>query len=111
MNWLRILNYHQPLTEKDTTNMTTKKHPQFILALHAEAFANFAQASQTPGFSIDEFLEQSQSYITVRERNHLDNKVFHGENGETWKGDRNYRQIVKYTALCWAETEDQPALS
>jgi predicted NUDIX family phosphoesterase len=109
MNGLRILNHHQPLTEKDTTNMTTKKHPQFILALHAEAFANFAEEHKKPGFSIDAFLDRAQPYITIRERNHLDNRVFTNEDGETWKGDRQYRQIVKYTALCWAETEDQPA--
>ena len=87
----------------------SKKHPQFILALHAEAFVGVSSDCDSPEFPINKFLEEAQSYITIRERNHLDNKVYHGENGETWKGDRNYRQIVKYTALCWEETADQPA--
>lgn len=100
----------------------SKNYPQFILALHTDAFKDYPMSSEIPGISLgvdrEDFLRAHQSMLTIRQRQHLDNCDVYdahvseedAEREPLYQGDRNYRQVLSYRVLGW-KTADGIKLS
>ena len=99
-----------------------KSYPQFILALHAEAFRGYTvENGFVTNATREGFLNDHQSHLTIRQRQHLDHvpsrrlgdllpQDLNGK-GISYEGDRNYRQILPYTVLAWRGKETPHILS
>lgn len=80
------------------------KHPQFILAVTNQHCIESGLGLRTYTRSEDaatvSFHEQIEAHLFIGQRDRLDNRsVVQGIPGMSYKGDRNYRQLLPYTVL------------
>lgn len=88
------------------------KHSQFILAVDSTYFQSFSTANES-GITIvknfknginyypaDQWLREVQNYLIIGRREMLDNQINRDDVGNKYTGNRSYRQVLPYCAIC-----------
>jgi len=107
------LQFKYKWNEDQQQHVEDPKHPQFILAVDADYFSPISFSSNgvvvrnvenfkdgINAYPAVQWLKEVKSYLFIGRREMLDNQINYDENGQTYTGNRNFRQILPYCAIC-----------